>query len=56
MVEFKKLSVGDRFFCNGNHYTKQSSRTAMMMQLFHTDQPDGRWFYFGQKEIVKRIV
>jgi len=52
---FKDLKVGDRFFVNGNHYTKQSSRTAMMNQIFETDKPTGQWFYFGGKEIVKLL-
>ena len=58
MVEFKELSIGDRFFLNGNHYTKKSSRTAYINEIFRTDRidPFGSWFYFGQKETVKRIV
>jgi len=55
MMLFKDLKVGDRFFANGNHYSKKSSRTAMMNQIFETDKPTGQWFYFGMKEVVKKV-
>jgi len=55
MMMFKELAVGDHFFVNGNHYTKKSSRTAMMMGVIDIHHPTGCWFYFGTKEIVKKL-
>ena len=36
---FGQLAVGTRFFVNGNHYTKKSSRTAMMMGVIDIHHP-----------------
>lgn len=54
-MEFKELSIGDRFFVNGNHYRKQSSRTAMMNGVIDIERPTGMWFYFSQRDVVKRL-
>jgi hypothetical protein len=55
MMLFEQLMVGDHFFVNGNHYTKKSSRTATMMEVCDIHTPTRCWFYFGMKEIVKKL-
>lgn len=51
MTQFKDLQIGDKFFCNTTPYTKKSSRTAWLNLEGHAA---GKWFYFGQNEIVKK--
>jgi hypothetical protein len=43
---FESLTVGTVFEFNGNHFVKQSTRTARMLEY------DRRLFYFGMKEVV----
>jgi hypothetical protein len=43
---FQGLAVGTVFEFNGNHFVKQSFRTARMMEY------DQRVFYFGMKAVV----
>lgn len=43
-VTFRLVRIGELFSCNGNLYTKQSSRTAKMMGY------DQRTFYFSQTD------
>lgn len=50
MTQFKDLQIGDKFYCSGTAYTKKSSRTAWLNLPEHK----GKWFYFGQKESVKK--
>ena len=48
-LQFKDVPVGHDFTCNGNWYTKRSTRTA----LLHSAD---RIFYFGMKEQVEMPV
>jgi len=43
---FESLTVGTVFEFNGNHFVKQSTRTARMLEY------DRRLFYFGMKDVV----
>jgi hypothetical protein len=53
-MTFSQLAIGQRFTCNGNPYTKRSSRTANVGEG-HPAHREGaqRWFYFRQHELVK---
>ena len=51
-VEFKDVEVGARFENCGADYEKKSSRTAW---LLNADGTYCKWFYFGQREVVKLI-
>lgn len=42
-ISFRLVAIGENFFCNGNVYTKQSTRTAKLIN-------NGRVFYFSQYE------
>jgi hypothetical protein len=47
--EFESFRIGRLFHFNGNDYVKQSTRTARMLS-------NGRFFYFGKKEIIHAIA
>jgi hypothetical protein len=51
-VPFSEVAVGQVFRCNGNTCVKQSTRTAWILNAECPFADSGRWFYFGQKEVV----
>ena len=48
-TQFKHITIGSIFYCNGNVCTKKSARTAWI------NQGKILWFYFGQDESVKPL-
>jgi hypothetical protein len=46
---FSQAAIGETFWCNGNIWTKRTSRTAT--GIWPACLPS--WSYFGQSEIVK---
>ena len=46
-TQFKHITIGSIFYCNGNRCTKKSNRTAWI------DQGKVLWFYFEKDESVK---
>ena len=47
--EFESFRIGRLFHFNGCDFIKQSTRTARMLS-------NGRFFYFGKKEIIHAIA
>jgi len=41
---YKELPVGTHYSYNGNHWIKQSTRTAQLPEY-------DRWFYFGEFDL-----
>lgn len=49
ITQFKHITTGSSFHCNGNICIKKSTRTAWI------DQGKILWFYFGQDESVNIV-
>ena len=49
---FKRASVGDLFWCNGNKWRKRSNKTA---EIVWPESYAGKWFYFRQSDVCETI-